>query len=131
MDTHPTPWSGEIDAVTPRAGAEVYALDPLHLDGVVLLSAYDGVCLGDPRFEPLMAALNRRAYVFVHPASIPANAKAAPDPRPSSPSSPIGGRFRVAGRSSGVPCRLLRQLHPRGQPEFGVDVGEMGLHGAG
>ncbi|WP_280259236.1 amidohydrolase family protein [Nocardia abscessus] len=54
----------------------VYALDELHLDGVVLLSAYDGVYLGDPRFEPLMIALNQRnAYVFVHPAAIPADAK--------------------------------------------------------
>lgn len=53
-----------------------YALDVLHLDGVVLLSAYDGVYLGDPRFEPLMLALDARsAYVFVHPAAIPADAK--------------------------------------------------------
>ncbi|MFC9362966.1 amidohydrolase family protein [Rhodococcus sp. NPDC057014] len=53
-----------------------YALDTLHLDGVVLLSAYDGAYLGDPRFEPLMLALNARsAYVFVHPAAIPADAK--------------------------------------------------------
>lgn len=53
-----------------------HALDTLHLDGVVLLSAYNGVYLGDPRFEPLMAELNRRGtYVFVHPAAIPANAK--------------------------------------------------------
>ncbi|MBV6757347.1 amidohydrolase family protein [Rhodococcus opacus] len=53
-----------------------YALDTLHLDGVVLLSAYDGVYLGDPRFEPLMLALNARsAYVFVHPAAIPDDAK--------------------------------------------------------
>ncbi|WP_280263900.1 amidohydrolase family protein [Nocardia abscessus] len=54
----------------------IYALDDLHLDGVVLLSAYDGVYLGDPRFEPLMIALNQRnAYVFVHPAAIPDFAK--------------------------------------------------------
>ncbi|MFE3188269.1 amidohydrolase family protein [Nocardia sp. NPDC059240] len=54
----------------------LYALDDLHLDGVILLSAYNGVYLGDPRFEPLMIALNqRRAYVFVHPAAIPDNAK--------------------------------------------------------
>ncbi|MEU4838118.1 amidohydrolase family protein [Nocardia testacea] len=54
----------------------IYALDTLRLDGVVLLSAYDGIYLGDPRFEPLMIALNqRRAYVFVHPAAIAADAK--------------------------------------------------------
>ncbi|WP_298446696.1 amidohydrolase family protein [Gordonia sp. (in: high G+C Gram-positive bacteria)] len=53
-----------------------YALDVLHLDGVTLLSAYDGVYLGDPRYEPLMVELNRRsAYVFVHPAAIPDSAK--------------------------------------------------------
>lgn len=53
-----------------------HALDVLGLDGVVLLSAYDGVYLGDPRFEPLMHALSaRRAYVFVHPAAIPEDAK--------------------------------------------------------
>ncbi|MGW2661651.1 amidohydrolase family protein [Nocardia tengchongensis] len=56
----------------------IYALDELELDGVILLSAYDGVYLGDPRFEPLMIALNQRnAYVFVHPAAIPDNAKPA------------------------------------------------------
>lgn len=53
-----------------------FALDQLKLDGVVPLSAYDGVYLGDPRFEPLMAALNRhKAYVFVHPAELPDDAK--------------------------------------------------------
>lgn len=53
-----------------------YALDTLQLDGVTLLSAYNGVFLGDPRFEPVMAALNqRKAFVFVHPAAVPPNAK--------------------------------------------------------
>lgn len=53
-----------------------YALGTLGLDGIVLLSAYDGVYLGDPRFEPLMATLNRhKAYVFIHPASIPSENK--------------------------------------------------------
>ncbi len=57
--------------------AEVeHALDHLRLDGVVLLSAYNGAYLGDPRFEPLMRALDARsAYVFVHPAAIPDDAK--------------------------------------------------------
>ncbi len=45
-----------------------YALDHLHLDGVALLTNTGGVYLGDPRFEPLFAALDSRGcYVFVHP----------------------------------------------------------------
>ncbi|MFX1265221.1 MAG: amidohydrolase family protein [Promethearchaeota archaeon] len=45
-----------------------YAMDELHLDGVVLLSNSDGVYLGDPELEEFFAELNRRrAVVFVHP----------------------------------------------------------------
>jgi 6-methylsalicylate decarboxylase len=46
-----------------------YAFDVLRLDGVVLLSSYgDGVYLGDPRIEPVLAELDRRAAtVLVHP----------------------------------------------------------------
>lgn len=45
-----------------------YALDALGADGVVLLGSTDGVFLGDPRLEELMAELDRReALVFVHP----------------------------------------------------------------
>ncbi|MFX0579236.1 amidohydrolase family protein [Nocardia nepalensis] len=62
--------------ITASIAEAIYALDELHLDGVILLSAYNGVYLGDPRFEPLMIALNQRnAYVFVHPAAIPDLAK--------------------------------------------------------
>lgn len=44
------------------------ALDTLGADGVVLLGSTEGVFLGDPRLEELMAELNRReAVVFVHP----------------------------------------------------------------
>ncbi|MDQ8731044.1 amidohydrolase family protein [Bradyrhizobium sp. LHD-71] len=50
-----------------------YALDELHLDGVGLYSNVDGVYLGDPRFERLLAELNRReAVLFIHPAQPPA-----------------------------------------------------------
>lgn len=46
----------------------VRALDVLAADGVVLLGSVDGVFLGDPRFEELMAELDRRsAVVFIHP----------------------------------------------------------------
>jgi 6-methylsalicylate decarboxylase len=50
--------------------AEVaYAFDALRADGILLLSDYEGVYLGDPRFEPIFAELDRRnAVVFVHPA---------------------------------------------------------------
>ena len=45
-----------------------YAMDELHLDGVVLLSNADGMYLGDPELEEFFAELNRRkVVVFVHP----------------------------------------------------------------
>jgi len=31
---------------------------------------------------------------------------------------------------SGVASYFLREMHARGEAEFGVDVGEVGLHGA-
>lgn len=44
------------------------ALDELSLDGVMLLSSVAGTYLGDLRWQPLFAELDRRgAYVFVHP----------------------------------------------------------------
>ena len=49
-----------------------YALDTLHLDGVILLSNVDGRYVGDPEFDTLMAALNRReALVLLHPNDVP------------------------------------------------------------
>ncbi|MGW4355162.1 amidohydrolase family protein [Nocardia sp. NPDC004582] len=79
---HPTRFGAFAVLPMPDIAASIaeaiHALDDLRLDGVILLSAYDGVYLGDPRFEPLMAVLNQRnAYVFVHPAAIPGNAKPA------------------------------------------------------
>ncbi|MCG8348881.1 MAG: amidohydrolase [Chloroflexales bacterium] len=51
-----------------------YALDDLSLDGVGLLSQYNGKYLGDERFDAVMAELNsRKAVVYVHP-SDPADA---------------------------------------------------------
>ncbi|MCE0766873.1 amidohydrolase [Pseudonocardia kujensis] len=49
-----------------------YALDQLHLDGVLLFSNVAGTYLGDPAWEPLYSELDRRgAYAFVHPGAPP------------------------------------------------------------
>jgi predicted TIM-barrel fold metal-dependent hydrolase len=48
-----------------------YALDSLNLDGVVLLTNFDGIYLGDAYYDELFYELNRRkVVVLVHP-SIP------------------------------------------------------------
>jgi predicted TIM-barrel fold metal-dependent hydrolase len=49
-----------------------FALDRLGLDGVILLASYEGRFLGDPAFDPLLAALDQRgAAVLVHPGMHP------------------------------------------------------------
>jgi predicted TIM-barrel fold metal-dependent hydrolase len=49
-----------------------YAMDQLGSDGVTTESNIDGIYLGDPRYEPLLAELDRRRTpVFVHPTSPP------------------------------------------------------------
>lgn len=45
-----------------------YALDTLKINGIVLLSNYDNMLLGNKHFEPLYKALNeRKTNVFIHP----------------------------------------------------------------
>jgi predicted TIM-barrel fold metal-dependent hydrolase len=49
-----------------------YAIDQLGSDGVTTMSNVGGIYLGDPRYEPLLAELDRRRTpVFVHPTSPP------------------------------------------------------------
>jgi predicted TIM-barrel fold metal-dependent hydrolase len=60
-----------------EAVAEIaYALDVLKHQGVCLFASYGEKFLGDPRFDPVLAALNDRgAVVFVHPALHPTSRK--------------------------------------------------------
>ncbi|WP_420211552.1 2-hydroxy-1-naphthoic acid nonoxidative decarboxylase [Burkholderia aenigmatica] len=56
----------DVDGTLAEIG---HAFDTLKADGVVLLSNYGGVYLGDPAFESVWAELDRRrAVVFIHPA---------------------------------------------------------------
>ncbi|MFX0076866.1 MAG: amidohydrolase family protein [Candidatus Hermodarchaeota archaeon] len=49
-----------------------YALDTLNLDGVILLTNFEGVYIGDAYYDDLFYELNRRkAVVFVHPSITP------------------------------------------------------------
>ncbi|MHA2042806.1 MAG: amidohydrolase family protein [Candidatus Thorarchaeota archaeon] len=72
MKQHPDRFGGFASVPLPDiegAFSELdYALDELHLDGVVLLSNSNGLYLGDPELEDFFAELNkRRVVVFVHP----------------------------------------------------------------
>lgn len=80
---HPSRFGAFAILPLPDVGAALselaYALDELHLDGVVLLASQsDGRYLGDPAFEELLAELDRReAIVFVHP-TIPVSTRHIP-----------------------------------------------------
>jgi predicted TIM-barrel fold metal-dependent hydrolase len=73
---HPMRFGGLAVLPMPDVQASIaeldYALNKLKLDGVALLTNYEGVLIGDPRYDALFAALHRhKAYVFLHPAEIP------------------------------------------------------------
>lgn len=76
IDDHPGRFGAFATLPLPDVDAALeelkYALDVLKLDGVVLLSNYDGYYLGDPRFDRLLFELNRRkAVAFIHPCTPP------------------------------------------------------------
>ncbi|MFE9422324.1 amidohydrolase family protein [Kitasatospora sp. NPDC006697] len=75
--THPRRFGGFAVLPLPDVAAakdEIgYALDELGLDGVGLLTSYQGRYLGDPEFEPVLAELAERGTpIHVHPTTPPA-----------------------------------------------------------
>lgn len=69
---HPSRLGGIASLPLPDVDASLreleYALDVLHLDGLLPLTNYQGVYLGHPRLGPVFDAINQRAaYCFVHP----------------------------------------------------------------
>ncbi len=59
-----------IPLLNPDAAIEElhYALDTLHLDGVCLMTNYNGKYLGNELFEPFFNELNKKkAVVYIHP----------------------------------------------------------------
>jgi len=73
---HPGRFGGFATLPLPDVDAALeevrYAYETLKVDGVTMLTNYDGYYLGDPRFEPLFAELNRRkAVVYIHPGTPP------------------------------------------------------------
>jgi predicted TIM-barrel fold metal-dependent hydrolase len=55
-----------IDVPTSLKEVE-YAYDQVHADGIGIQSSYNGVYLGDPKYNPIWEELNhRKAVVFVH-----------------------------------------------------------------
>jgi predicted TIM-barrel fold metal-dependent hydrolase len=60
-----------------------YAFDVLNVDGIGLMSSYDGKWPGDPSFAPVFDELNRRkAVVQIHPTAGKHNHGLLPEPPP-------------------------------------------------
>ena len=86
-----------------------YALDTLHLDGVLLNSNTHGQYLGMPFFEPVLAELNRRQIpVFLHPTHGPHITELSLAGRARSLSTPSTPRATSPTRSTGASSSATR-----------------------
>jgi len=57
-----------MDDVEATLSEIAFALDQLNADGVIMVTNYSGNYLGNARFEPVFAELNKRsATIFIHP----------------------------------------------------------------
>ena len=78
-----------------------YAFDTLKLHGVVVLTNFNGVYLGDQRLDPVFDELNRRgAVIFIHPHLT--DLLAAERARLSAPDDRVHLRQHAGGRQSDV-----------------------------
>jgi len=73
-----------LPAVDDALAEAVWALDQGGADGVILLTNYDDLYLGDARFLPLLEELDRRkAVVYVHPTTASCCTNLTPDIQPA------------------------------------------------
>jgi len=57
-----------MDDIEATLSEIAFAFDKLDADGVIMVTNYGGNYLGNPRFEPIFAELNKRsATIFIHP----------------------------------------------------------------
>ncbi len=76
---HPRQFGGLATLPLPDVDASLAeiarAYDELKLDGIILMTNYDGLYPGDPKFAPVLEELDRRgAVVFLHPTEAVGNA---------------------------------------------------------
>ena len=76
IEDHPERFGAFATLPLPNVDAALeelkYSMEVLKLDGIILLSNYDGYYLGDPCFDKLFFELNGlNAVVFIHPVTPP------------------------------------------------------------